>query len=184
MWPPQLWCQHCSGGEKKIWMPNLEISFLNVDLYWQEEIAWSFFFFFYHWGYNWMRHFSLQRTAGSNCPPPHNMITNRLWSLVCFSFHQIPFMWYWGLAMWVGELKSGVDHVETIPPNVSRLPLSQRRKGKEGSIKLNSLGRSTLIHCINACQPCFIWWSKLEGTRADVALVLRYQFVFPTFCCL
>lgn len=40
---------------------------------------------------------------------------------------------------------------------------SQRRKGKEGSIMMNSSGWS-LIHCINACQTC-LWWSKPEGTR-------------------
>lgn len=92
----------------------------------------SVFFFHCHWGYNWMRHFVLQRTAGNNClspPPPYNKINNRLWSLVCFSFHQIPFVCYWGLATWVGELKSEVGHVVTIPPNVSLLPVTEE-KGK------------------------------------------------------
>lgn len=101
--------------------------------------------------YHWMKPFRLQRTAGSNCPII--WLTTGYGHLSVFLFDQIPFMWYWGLALWVGELKSGVDHVETKPPNASLLPCLTEETGKR---RVDESGISTLGHCISACQTCFI----------------------------
>lgn len=131
MWPRQLWCQFCSGGErKKSKCQNWKSLFWMWTGIGRKKLR-SILFCYFHWGYNWMRHFVLQRTAGNNClspPHPYNKINNRLWSLVCFSFHQIPFMCYWGLAMWVGELKSEVDQYRC--DNTSQCVTSPRHRGE------------------------------------------------------
>lgn len=142
------------------------------------------FFCYYHWGYNWMRHFVLQRTAGNNClspPPPCNKINNRLWSLVCFSFHQIPFMCYWGLAMWVGELKSEVNQYRC--GNTSQCVTSPRHRGereKKGLLWWIHQGdlKYTVSMLVKRVSGGPNWKGRLSLT--DVALVLRCRFVFST----